>query len=209
MTTHVTFLLDETGSMGTMKAEVISGFNKYIEDLSRDGNDYVFSLTKFDSAKTVVVHDGVPIQQVLPLNEDTYRPGASTPLYDAIASVITRGGTVHAERTLMVIYTDGEENASHEWTLSSINTLMKSMEQAHWTFMYLGASPEAWKNEHILAGLGSVANNFRASGRGAVGQTMAAASATTSAYAATQDFVGGQRIVTDEDKEAVRKASGQ
>jgi len=46
---------------------------------------------------------------------------------------------------LFVIITDGGENASTEFNLSAIRSLIKSKEDDGWTFIYLGANQNAWQ----------------------------------------------------------------
>jgi len=46
---------------------------------------------------------------------------------------------------IMIIMTDGHENASREHTKDMIATEMKKREHAgNWTFVYLGADQDAW-----------------------------------------------------------------
>ncbi len=42
-TTFVSFLLDETGSMQSVQAETVNGFNSYVETLQKDAADMVFA----------------------------------------------------------------------------------------------------------------------------------------------------------------------
>ena len=43
---------------------------------------------------------------------------------------------------IFVILTDGKENASIEYTKSAV---LKLIEDRDWTFLYLGANQDAWK----------------------------------------------------------------
>jgi hypothetical protein len=47
--TLVTFLLDETGSMASIKDDTIGGFNSYLSTLKTSGTPIDFTLIKFDS----------------------------------------------------------------------------------------------------------------------------------------------------------------
>ena len=40
-------LLDETGSMQSIKGDTVGGFNAYVETLQKGGADIVFSLVRF------------------------------------------------------------------------------------------------------------------------------------------------------------------
>lgn len=141
----VNFVLDETGSMSVCREATISGFNEYISKLKQDQPKLKFTLTKFDSTKMEVVHKATPIKDVVELNQDTYVPGAMTPLYDAIATTVkAMESDSKGKPVLCIIMTDGEENASKEYTRDKIFALIKGKEKEGWTFIYLGANQDAW-----------------------------------------------------------------
>lgn len=148
--TVVNFVLDETGSMQSVKEETISGFNAYIAKLVEDAKAKVWlTLTQFNSQKIEVVHNMVSVQDVHDLNAETYVPANFTPLYDAIAQTIrTTEEALKLKRgkpeVLCVIMTDGEENASKEWTKDRIFDLIKEKTEAGWTFAFLGADQDAY-----------------------------------------------------------------
>lgn len=144
----VNFVLDETGSMSVCLDATISGFNEYVTGLKARSEKILFTLTQWDSNRFNVVYNSEPIKNVKKLTYETYRPGQSTPLYDAIAKTIRAveaKGEKKGRSVLCVIMTDGEENASREWTLDKLRNLIKQKEKDHWTFVYLGANQDAWK----------------------------------------------------------------
>jgi hypothetical protein len=130
---HVAMLLDESGSMGMVKEEVINGYNKYIDSVER----VRFTLTKFDSSKVKIIHDAVPIKKVPHLTDKTYVPGAMTPLLDAMGTTIKAMGK--KKKVLFIIFTDGYENASQKWCKRDIEKLIKKRTERGWQFMFLGA----------------------------------------------------------------------
>lgn len=142
---HISFVLDETGSMMSIKDKTIKDFNEYLQEVKRAKSDAVFTLTKFNANKVEVVYTKKPLKEVPALTASTYNPTDSTPLYDAI------GRTVKAlevdegkQEILVVILTDGEENASKEYDKKAIKALMKEKETKGWTFVYLGVGEAAW-----------------------------------------------------------------
>ena len=130
---NVAFLLDESGSMGSTQDEVISGYNKYIASVK----DVKFTLTMFNGAGVTVVHDAVSIKKVPKLTEKTYSPGYTTPLLDAIGTTIKSIGK--KKKVLFVIFTDGYENSSREYTKEIVEKLIKKRTKRGWQFMFLGA----------------------------------------------------------------------
>lgn len=143
--TRVNFILDETGSMCSCARETISGFNEYIQTLKKDAKDILFSLTKFNSSRVEVTHKDIPLAEVAVLTDQNYRPDNLTPLYDAIGKTIAELKDIEG-KVLVVVMTDGEENASKEYSRDKIFALIKEKEKVGWTFLYLGANQDSWAN---------------------------------------------------------------
>ena len=147
--TVVSFLLDETGSMHSIKDDTVGGFNAYLETLQHDDADIVFSLVSFNSADTRRRYVAQPIEQVAPLTADTYHPTASTPLIDAAVTIInatsdavkTRDGDPNV---VIVVQTDGHENASVEHNRADLEALIEAKQAAGWEFVFLGAGLDAF-----------------------------------------------------------------
>ena len=166
MVTLVNYILDQSGSMSSVKAQVLSGFSEYIQGLKQkldNESKLLFSLSLFDSSgsyrgvrimKPYVVTD---INKVIPLDNSSYKPEGQTPLYDAIGKTVAsvdevikdKGLKIH--RILTVIHTDGQENDSNEYTMDSIKKLIAEKEATnHWSFVYIGASPTTWADSNRL-----------------------------------------------------------
>ncbi len=156
------YLIDKSGSMSGMENEVISGFNQQLntlKDLKQElpNQDFIVSLTFFDDVMQNVVSFG-EVEQLLPLTRNIYRPNGSTALLDAIgksvrdiqekyASLIAYG---HVS-IVMVILTDGHENASRYYTYHMIASMIKELEQTgHWTFNFMGADLDAIHTSRML-----------------------------------------------------------
>lgn len=74
-------------------------------------------------------------------------PRGSTALYDATGSTIkaVEDNRYGAEKIIVVICTDGQENSSREWTKDSLHASIDAKIAAgDWTFTYLGTQPETW-----------------------------------------------------------------
>ncbi len=199
--THINFVLDETGSMSNIEHEVMTGFNKYIDDLKADGDElYRFSLLKFDSTKLEQVYDDVLPSIVNHLDNKSYRPGAMTPLYDAISHSLRNieDKVKSGDKVLTVIFTDGQENSSKEMTLDKLKTMMKDKETLGWAFMYLGVAVDAWSQVNNFIGTTTASNFLNTSGAAGV------SAAYSTATIARQRYSGGNTtldsLVTDEDR---------
>jgi len=143
---YVTLILDETGSMQECKGAAIAGFNQYVAALRQEAAETLVTLTLFNSRKTEVRYQAVPVARVHELDVETYRPRDTTPLYDAIGRTLTAARQqVPAEsRRLCVILTDGEENASRNYTRAQVFDMIKAYEDEGWMFLYLGADHDVW-----------------------------------------------------------------
>lgn len=149
--TLVAYVLDETGSMLEVKDATIDSFNEYIASLKKDKkNKYLFTLTQFNSQKMQTT-PVVSLHQVEKLSDDNYRPDFVTPLVDAVYETIENVDkemnkmSALPKRTLVVIQTDGLENASRKHTTDQLEKLIKDKKENHdWDFIFLGADQDAW-----------------------------------------------------------------
>lgn len=183
--TLISFLLDETGSMHSIKDDTICGFNTYLDSLKDPSKGAVeFTLLKFDSNAITKVYVGAPISDVQPLTPETYRPGASTPLIDAAYKIIKATEEVISKRqdtplVLVVIQTDGQENASTEHTSDELNQLVKEKTAAGWGFVFLGAGIDAFTQARAW---GLNAASTMSYGRGDTRPTFDALASNTAHY---------------------------
>ncbi|HEY6045049.1 MAG TPA: vWA domain-containing protein [Pyrinomonadaceae bacterium] len=151
--THISVLLDRSGSMGLVKDETISGFNYFLKEQQAAGDNATFTLVQFDSESTDVVHEARQIREVPALNQDTYLPRGSTPLLDALGQTILSTGKTLAgipepnrpDKVVFVVITDGEENASHQFTKARVKEMIDHQTAKYnWKFIYLGANQDAF-----------------------------------------------------------------
>lgn len=145
---HVCFIIDESGSMSGTESDIIGGFKKVIDEqkANKDGKCAV-SLYKFAS-EVSKIYIGKDVNDVDYLDEKSYRPGGCTAMNDAIGTAIDEIGkwldamdeAEKPEKNLIVIMTDGEENASVEYSFNKVKEMIKHQEEKYsWSFMYLGA----------------------------------------------------------------------
>ena len=151
---HFYVLLDRSGSMESMRGDVIGGFNNLLADQQADGPDARLTLVQFDSqdAHEVLV-DAQRITRVRPLDQSRFVPRGGTPLLDATGQLITRAAVREQQRTVLgkrpevitvITITDGHENQSREFSRRDILRLVKEKEAAGWSFAYLGAGIDAY-----------------------------------------------------------------
>lgn len=151
--THITFLLDRSGSMEEIREDAIGGFNSLLADQQAGPGRCSFTLAQFDSQDPAeIVHDTLPIQEVPQLTRETFKPRGGTPLLDAMGHLITHTGERLADlpeherpgKVIFVVLTDGLENASHFHTRKQIFEMITHQREVYgWQFMFLGADQDA------------------------------------------------------------------
>lgn len=204
--TLVSLLLDESGSMNTILDDTIGGFNTYLASLQDPtAGAVLFTFIKFDSNKIDKVCVGVPAADVPPLSRATYHPGASTPLIDAAYKTIIATADLVAQRSdsphvLVVIQTDGMENASTEHTNDELHQLVKEKTAAGWGFVFLGAGIDAFAQ---ASQWGISAGGTMSYARDKSAQTFQAVAMNTTTYRSTGatvslDFADDQRTAAGE-----------
>lgn len=142
----VSYILDQSGSMISVKPLTINTFNEYVQNLKKENKDFKFGLTLFNSAGVFVKYDGVDLNKVEELNDRNYIPDQLTPLYDAIGKTIVALEKSHdKDNILCVIQTDGLENASSDYTREKIFKMIEDKRKKGWEFVFLGANQDAWQ----------------------------------------------------------------
>ncbi|HAA88926.1 MAG TPA: hypothetical protein DCE22_11755 [Verrucomicrobiales bacterium] len=154
--TIVTFVLDRSGSMSSVKSKVISGFNEYVEGMKSNDEATVIRLNAFDNKSNDVIYDFEDINHVRRLSGEDYIPGGLTPLYDAIGQSVSATeefvkGSETESQVIVTIMTDGLENASIEYGIKDVHALISNKEKEGWQFVYLGANQDSWE---MGAGMG-------------------------------------------------------
>ena len=151
--TELIFILDKSGSMHGLEADTIGGFNSMI-DKQKEGEGDVRVTTVTFNHRVDLVHDGVPVGCLPRLGAEDYVTGGTTALYDAVgktlASVIRRIRDAEPEdrpdRVMVVITTDGMENASRTFTRYDIRDMIGRQRMRHgWEFIFLGANIDSVK----------------------------------------------------------------
>lgn len=125
-TVHYALVLDQSGSMESLKEVTISSFNEQIDSIrnmirKHPDSEVKVTLCVFneDVEMRMVAAD---IDQVAKLGHHNYRPNSCTALYDAmgITMLKVQENLKPDDKVFLAIFTDGLENASHTYTLADI-----------------------------------------------------------------------------------------
>lgn len=140
-------ILDRSGSMQCAKDDHVGGLRSFVDDQRQLEGNVRFTLIQFDSNDPCeVVYDRTPIEAV---GEIDLIPRGGTPLLDAIGQGVAHFkkslGEQKPDQIVVMIITDGHENASREFKRETIKALIQEHENDHgWTFLYLGANVDAF-----------------------------------------------------------------
>lgn len=145
----ITIIMDRSGSMISCAQEAENGLNRLIEEQKAQPGDCNFTFIQFDDQYEVVC-DGIPIKDAPKIE---LMPRGMTALNDAVGKTInTIGARLSAmpedERpglVMVVIVTDGHENASHEFNTAAVKALItQQQDKYNWQFTFLGANQDAF-----------------------------------------------------------------
>jgi len=147
-TMHVQIILDRSGSMKPIALATVDAINGFLSKQRKQPRHLRISLVDFDSREPFrIVTDAIRIAEIMDLAPSDYDPRGGTPLLDAIGLGIDRcSARVAADPTedqLVVVITDGAENASTDFTNAQIAELVTAKQEEGWTILFLGANKTA------------------------------------------------------------------
>lgn len=149
--TQLVFILDRSGSMAGLESDTIGGFNAMLKKQKEEEGECVITTVLFDH-DVALLHDRIDIRAVKPLTRDDYTVRGSTALLDAIGKTIHKIGNVEkntaeayrADKVMVVIITDGEENSSRYYSLREVKHMIERQKERYgWEFIFLGANIDA------------------------------------------------------------------
>lgn len=158
--THITYLLDRSGSMQALWSDVVGGYQALIEEHQACAGECSFTLVGFDCAYEKAI-DVAPLASVDGGNLP-FAPRASTALLDALGrSIVETGQSLAAmdeserpDKVLFIVQTDGLENSSEEYTLAQVRDMVRHQREVYqWDFMFLGAGEDAIAAQGVQAGI--------------------------------------------------------
>lgn len=133
-------VVDESGSMFSLKDTVIKCFNDFLNEQKQDGDDAFITLVKFNKDVNFVIKRK-QISSAKDITNNSYDPDGTTALYDAIFETIKSIEKKNKNNNVIIaIITDGYENASRECTIDTIREIIKEKEKLGWKFLFLASN---------------------------------------------------------------------
>jgi len=174
-TTHIICILDRSTSMGGLQDEVIRNFNKFLEEQQSIEGKAKMTLVLFDSGYEMV-YDRVKLENIKPLNRDTFKIQGCTAMNDAIGKTLTK--MLDKEKAIVLIHTDGDENSSTQYNASHVKEMVDSLKKK-WEFIFVAGDLNA---QSIGGNLGFTRNANVSNTVFGTENTYANFSSTTTAY---------------------------
>lgn len=203
--THITVILDRTGSMEAIRDDTIGGFNTFLQQQKEESGKATLTLVQFDTQDSYeVIHKFKPIADVPELDRRTYVPRAATPLLDAMGrgindlekSLADMKKSDRPTRIVLVIITDGKENSSREFKKRQIEKMVRQKTEEGWQFVFLSADLDAVEEAMATGVQSSSLMSFDKTSQGTSAVWM-------SASERIKDFRSGKKkdiSFTDEDR---------
>jgi len=130
----IVIILDESGSMSAIRHDMIESINSLIREQRTIDRPCKFTLIRFNDIITRDIKN-TSLKDVPLLNPENYDPKGKTALYDAIGDTID--WYRYEENVLLVIVTDGQENASQVYKREEIRQLLDEKKSRGWNYVYL------------------------------------------------------------------------
>lgn len=147
MNTELIVITDRSGSMASIKHECDGGFAAFIADQKKVAGECRVTQIMFDNV-IETQYAGKPLTEVPPLD---LQPRGTTALFDALGAGLNEQGAriakeKWAELVIVMVITDGGENASKEYKLPQIKTMIEHAEKTGWKFIFLATGLDAFNS---------------------------------------------------------------
>ena len=141
-------ILDRSGSMGRLVEDTIGGYNSFLEKQKQNSGKAEVTTILFDDQYEIIA-ESVDINEVKNLTSEEYFARGTTALLDAVGRTVTSTlGKMEKEKicpakrkVLIMIMTDGLENASKEYRKSDVKKLIETTtKEFGWNYIFIGAN---------------------------------------------------------------------
>lgn len=149
--THISIVLDRSGSMSSIVNQVTAGYKEFIEAQKNVEGEATLTLARFDNAYDVI-HDMVDIKTVS--SDLNLQPRGWTALLDAMGQTMERVRSQindlseenKPSKCIFVFITDGGENSSQTYTRDRVFQMIEDLRNdtnISWDVIFMGANQDA------------------------------------------------------------------
>ena len=225
---QVYFLLDRSGSMSSIQSDVEGGLHGFIAEQKKDeSTDFptFFTLAQFDTEDPFeLTIDGLKLSDISESRLPPFKPRSMTPLLDAIGHVIDHASkeedakerkdvpvlSKSTQNTVIVVFSDGQENSSRKFTRSQIFERIEGKKSEGWAFIFLGANQdsyaegsrlglEAGSTQNFGFNGGGVGSAFKSLSRGTFAMKQSLSMSAKAAKAAIESAEGAEELQRQAD----------
>lgn len=167
-------ILDRSGSMQSLTEDVIGGYNSFLEKQKKESGTAEVTTILFDD-KYEKISDAVNLNDAKNLTSEIYYARGNTALMDALGKTLMETlGTMSKEnicpakrRVLVMIMTDGLENASTEYSKDKIKSLIEATtKEYNWNYVFIGANIDSASEAQSIGIRSGNAMNYMADSEG-------------------------------------------
>lgn len=167
MKTELIVITDRSGSMQAIRQDCIGGFEAFIGDQKKVEGECRVTALHFDGQ---VEYDYVS-RSLADVTTLRLEPRGNTALYDAVGRALNEQGKRIADEkwadlVIVLVITDGAENASREYTHEQVQGMVKHAESKGWKFIFLATGIEARRTMSGISGASTNNKAFSKTGAG-------------------------------------------
>ncbi len=161
--TEIVFVIDRSGSMSGLESDTIGGFNGTLKKQKAEKGEAYVTTVLFDN-QYELLHDHISIDKVELMDDSQYYTRGTTALLDAVGLTIKKIENIAKHQkdcnVIMIIITDGYENASKEYSAKKVKQMVSDKREAGWEFIFLGANIDAVETAASLGVDRKMASNY-------------------------------------------------
>ncbi len=167
--TEIVFVIDRSGSMSGLESDTIGGFNGMLKKQKAEKGQANVTTVLFDD-RYELLHDHLSIDKIGDMDEKQYFTRGCTALLDAVGLTIRKMENIVRHQpdcnVVMIIITDGYENASREYTSKKVKQMVSDKREAGWEFIFLGANIDAVETADTIGVARACAANYHSDSAG-------------------------------------------
>ena len=196
-------ILDKSGSMYGLEKDTIGGFNSMLDKQRESDLPVKVTAVMFNNAVSTI-YERADLDKVKNITDKEYTPQGTTALLDAVGNTLSQMKALpdidaKGNKVLVVITTDGKENASKEWTYPKVKALISELQEKNFEFVFLGANIDAAEAAQNIGIEKENAVKYRNTQSG-VKANFRAVNAMVADYAAGEMASGNWKKEVEEDK---------
>jgi len=196
-------ILDKSGSMYGLEKDTIGGFNSMLDKQRESNLPVKVTAIMFNNAVSTI-YERTDLKKVKNITGKDYIPQGTTALLDAVGNTLSQMKTMpgidaRGNKVLVVITTDGKENASKEWTYPKVKKLISELQEKNFEFVFLGANIDAAQTAQTIGIKKANAVKYKNTSSG-VKANFRAVNAMVADYAAGEMEAARWKKEVEEDK---------